>query len=138
MADAEEPVAGGPGWRNKVDQLWAWRADMTEEVARLPQTLAHLRATTSDLRRVSSRLEGSTEGLEVLLRRAESSGIAPMARRLDAAATEVESQLREIQAQLPGGATVNRAIDELENAFRAFAALLPTPKPKPEAESDGG
>lgn len=120
------------GWRAKIEQLSAWRSNLTEEAMKLPQTLADLRETITDLRTVSARLEGVTEGLEMMLRRAESSGLAPMARKLDAAATEVESHLREIQSQLPGGEIVTRALDELESAFRTFTSLWPEPKPKPK------
>lgn len=101
---------------------------MTEEAARLPQTLAELREAIADLRKIAARLDGATEGLEMLLRRAESSGVAPLARQLDAAATEVEAQLREIREQMPGGQLVNQAVDELQRTIETFSSMLPKPR----------
>jgi len=130
MATDADPNEGGPGWRDKIDRLNTWRGDLTEEAMLLPKTLSDLRQTIADLRQVSARLEGVTEGIEILLRGAESSGIAPLARQLDAAATEMGSQIRDIQSQLPGGAVVNQAVDELQKAFDSFSGLIPKPKPR--------
>lgn len=114
-----------PGWRDRYDRLQTWRAELTEEAAALPATLADLREAITDLRRIAARLEGATEGLEIVLRRAESSGIAPLARQLDAAATDVEDQLRSLREQMPGGKLVNQAVDELQRTMDAFTSLLP-------------
>lgn len=125
MAAEEDPQAG---WRDKLDRFSTWRAELTEEAVMLPQTLADLRATIDDLRKVSSRLERATEGIEVLLQRAESSGVAPLARQLDAAATEMEGQMRAMRDQMPGGQIMNQAVDELQRTMDAFTSLLPKPK----------
>jgi len=132
--DENHDAVPPPGWRDKLDRFSTWRAELTDEAILLPQTLADLRATINDLRTVSARLEGATEGIEMLLRRAESSGIAPLARQLDAAATEVETQLQSIQSQLPGGALINQAVDELHKTFEAFTSLIPKTKPKADPE----
>lgn len=124
----EQPGEDQTGWRARVDKWSTWRAEMTEEAARLPQTLAELREAIADLRRIAARLDGATEGLEMLLRRAESSGVAPLARQLDAAATEVEAQLREFREQMPGGQLVNQAVDELQRTIESFSSLLPRPR----------
>ncbi len=132
MAD-DATSENGPAWRDKIDRLNTWRVDLTEEAMLLPKTLADLRQTITDLRQVSSRLEGVTEGIEILLRGAESTGIAPLARQLDAAATEMGSQIRDIQSQLPGGEVANKAVNELQKAFDSFTGLLPKPKrPNPK------
>ena len=131
--NADDNEQSGPGWKDKFDRFSTWRADLTEEVILLPQALAELRETIGDLRRVSSRLEGATEGIEVLLRRAESSGLAPLARQLDAAASDVESQMSEIQQQVPGGKLVGQAVDELQKTIDTFTSLIPRSKPKPES-----
>lgn len=119
----------GPAWRNKLDKFSTWREELTAEAAVLPQTLADLRVTIEDLRKVSSRLERATEGIEVLLDRAESSGLAPLARQLDAATTDVESQLRSVREQMPAGGLINQAVDDLQQTFEAFTSMLPKAKP---------
>jgi UDP-N-acetylenolpyruvoylglucosamine reductase len=133
MSPGEEELP--VGWRDKLDRFSTWRTELTAEAIVLPQTLAELRETIGDLRRVSARLEGATEGIEVLLRRAESSGLAPLARQLDAAATEVENQLQSMQSQFPGGPLVTQAVDDLHRTFEAFTSLVPKSKPKPEGPS---
>jgi len=129
MAEGEDQQPG-PTWREKFEQLNAWRTDLTKEAAVLPQTLAELRESIADLRQVSRRLERATEGFELLLNQAESSGIAPLARQLDAAATEMQQQLRELQAQLPGGDVVGQAMDDLQRTFSTFTGLIPRTKPR--------
>lgn len=119
----------GPAWRNKLDKFSTWREELLAEAAVLPQTLVDLRATIEDLRKVSSRLERATEGIEVLLDRAESSGLAPLARQLDAATTDVESQLRSVREQMPVGGLINQAVDDLQQTFEAFTSMLPKAKP---------
>jgi hypothetical protein len=119
----------GPAWRTKLDKFSTWREELTVEAAQLPQTLAALRVTIEDLRKVSSRLERATEGIEVLLDRAESSGLAPLARQLDAATTDVESQLRSVREQMPAGGLINQAVDDLQQTFEAFTSILPKAKP---------
>lgn len=118
-----------PGWRDKLDKFSTWRAELTEEAVLLPQTLAELRSTIDDLRKVSSRLERATEGIEVLLDRAESSGVAPLARQLDAAATDFETQMRSMREQMPGGDLMNKAVDDLQRTFDAFTSMLPKATP---------
>ncbi len=125
-----EGAAAGGSWRERVDKFSTWRTEIGREAALLPQTLADLRQTITDLKRVSARLERATEGIEVLLNRAESSGLAPLARQLDAAVTEMESQLRAVQSQLPGGDLVNQAMDDLARQLDAFTSLLPKPRPR--------
>ena len=116
-----------PSWRGRLDQFSTWRAELTEEAALLPMTLADLRATIEDLRTVSSRLERATEGIEMLLDRAESSGIAPLARQLDAAATDFETQMRSVREQMPGGDLMNQAVEDLQRTFDAFTSMIPKP-----------
>ncbi len=129
-SELEVAAAGTSGWRERVDRFSTWRADLSREAALLPQTLADLRQTISDLKRVSTRLERATEGIEILLNRAESSGLAPLARQLDAAVSEMESQLRAVQSQMPGGGLVNQAMDDLAKTVEAFTSLLPKPRPR--------
>lgn len=125
---AEEPEQS-PGLRDRFDRMNQWRLDLTEEARVLPQTMADLRQVITDLKRVSERLERATQGIEMLLDRAESSGLAPMARQLNATAAEMEAQLRDLQAQVPGGNLVGQAVDELQKTFEAFTGLIPKAKP---------
>ncbi len=115
------------GWRDKVDRFSTWRAGLSEEAALLPKTLAELRSTISDLRKVSARLELATQGLETALKLAETSGIAPVARQLDSAANEMESQLRAIREQMPAGELMGKAVADLQKTVDAFTSLLPRP-----------
>lgn len=125
--DEEQP---NPNWRMKIDQLNTWRTELTKEAVLLPQTLAELRATIADLRQVSKRLERATEGIELLLDQAESTGVAPMARQLNAAATEMQQQLRDLQSQVPGSEIVGQAVDEVQRTLTALTGLIPKPKPR--------
>ena len=118
-----------PRWRDKLDKFSTWRAELTEEAVMLPQTLAELRSTIEDLRKVSSRLERATEGIEVLLDRAESSGVAPLARQLDAAATDLEGQMSAMREQMPGSDLMNQAVDDLKRTFDAFGSMIPKATP---------
>lgn len=122
--------AGGGGVRGKLDRLLAWRAQLSEEAVRLPQTLAELRATIEDLRKVSARLEVATHGIETALRLAEASGIAPLARQLDAAASEMEIQMRTLHEHLPGGQLVNQAVSDLQNTVDGLRSIIPHSRPK--------
>lgn len=122
-------VDTGTGWRGKLDRFWTWRAQLSEEAIRLPQTLAELRATIEDLRKVSARLEVATHGIETALHLAEASGIAPLARQLDAAATEMEDQVRTLHEHLPGGQLVNQAVNDLQKTVDAFRSLIPQNRP---------
>ena len=117
------------GWRDKVDRFSTWRTELSAEAAVLPQTLADLRTTIQDLRKVSARLEQATKGVETALKLAETSGIAPMARQFDAAANEMEAQLRAINEQVPGGHVMGKAVADLQKTFEAFSSLLPRPRP---------
>lgn len=125
-----------PGWRDRLDRFSTWRAELSEEAILLPQTLADLRATIQDLRKVSARLELATQGLETALKVAETSGIAPAARQLDAAVNEMEAQMRVIHEQVPGGDLVGKAVTDLQKTVDAFTSLLPRPssegKTRPE------
>lgn len=127
--DDDTNDVGPSGLRDRLDRMNQWRVDLTEEARVLPQTMADLRKVIADLKRVSERLERATEGIEMLLDRAESSGLAPMARQLNAAAGEMESQLRELRSQVPGGNLMDQAVDELQRTFEAFTGLIPKPKP---------
>ncbi len=117
------------GWRDKVDRFSTWRTEVSAEAAMLPQTLADLRTTIQDLRKVSARLEQATKGVETALKLAETSGIAPMARQFDAAANEMEAQLRAINEQVPSGHLMGKAVADLQKTFDAFTSLLPRPRP---------
>jgi phage-related protein len=120
MADDETA-----GWRDKVDRFSVWRSELTDEAAMLPQTLADLRMTIQDLRKISARLETATMGLEAVVKVAQATGIAPAARQLDAVATEMESQMRTITENVTGGDLVGKAVSDLQKTFDAFAALIP-------------
>ena len=120
---ADDTSSNSPAWRQSFDRFNTWRTELTEEAMALPQTMADLRLIIQDLRQVSNRLEKATEGLEMLLRRAESSGIAPMARQLDAAASEIEQQLRNLGA--PGAdQVVGRAVEDIQSAVKAFSPIF--------------
>lgn len=108
--------------------------ELTAEAALLPKTLAEMRKAIEDLRSVSSRLERATKGIEVLLEQAERSGVAPLARQLNAAAADIDQQMREVRERLPGGQMVNQAVDDLQKSFDMFTALLPKPKERPKPE----
>lgn len=116
------------GWRDKLDRFSTWRAELTEEAMLLPKTLGDLRTIIQDLRKVSSRLEQATQGIETLLQRAESSGIAPLARQIDAAASEVENQMRAMQDQMPGSQLMKQAVTDLQKTVDAFTSFLPKPR----------
>jgi hypothetical protein len=124
------------GWRNKLDRFSTWRAELSEEAVLLPQTLAELRSTISDLRKVSARLELATQGLETALKLAETSGIAPVARQLDSAANEMESQMRALRDQMPASDLMGKAVADLEKTVDAFTSLLPRPRPERHEERD--
>ncbi|NNE95640.1 MAG: hypothetical protein HKN24_06390 [Acidimicrobiales bacterium] len=124
------------GWRDKLDRFSTWRAELSEEAVLLPQTLADLRTTIQDLRKVSARLEAATQGLETALKLAETTGIGPAARQLDAAANEMEAQMRVIREQVPGGDLVGKAVADLQKTVDAFTSLLPQPGRKPATPSD--
>ena len=126
----------GPGWKDKIDRFSVWRNELTEEAAMLPQTLADLRTTIQDLRKVSARLETATKGLEAIVKVAHTTGIAPAARQLDAVASEVEAQVRTITENVPGGGLVDKAVTDLQKTLGAFTSLLPQPPDEPD--SDGG
>lgn len=113
------------GWRDKIDRISVWRAELTEEAVLLPQTLADLRTTIQDLRKVSARLETATKGLEAVVKIANTSGIAPVARQLDAVATEMEAQVRTITENVPGGDLVGKAVSDLQKTFDTFTSLIP-------------
>ncbi len=117
------------GWRDKFDRFSTWRTELSAEAALLPQTLADLRNTIQDLRKVSARLELATKGIETALKLAESSGIAPMARQLDTAADEIEGQLRAMHQQLPSDHLMGKAVADLQKTFDAFTSLLPRSSP---------
>ena len=121
------------GWRERIDLLSNWRADLTEEALALPSTLRDLRQTITDLRQVSARLEGATKGIEALLSTAESSGLGTLARQIDVAATEVEKQVSAVQSALPGPNLV--PVEELRKTVEAFTSLLPKP-PKDDTDTD--
>lgn len=125
-----ETGESGGGLRRKLDRFWAWRAQLTDEAIRLPQTLAELRATIEDLRKVSARLEVATHGIETALHVAEASGIAPLARQLDAAASEMEVQMKALHEHLPGGQLVNQAVADLQSTVDGLRALVPRTRPK--------
>jgi hypothetical protein len=114
------------GWREKIDRVSTWRAELTEEAIALPSTLRDLRQTISDLRQVSARLEGVTKGMEVLLSTAESSGLGALARHIDVAASEVEKQVSAVQSVLPGPNLV--PVEELRKTVEAFTSLIPKPR----------
>jgi len=118
------------GWRDKIDRLSTWRTELTEEAMALPQTLSDLRRTITDLRAVSKRLEKATKGIEALLAHAESSGLAPLVRQIDAAATEVEKQVSAVSEKIPGAGLIAAPIDELRKTVDAFTSLLPKPPSK--------
>lgn len=122
MADDETA-----GWREKIDRLSSWRAELTEEAIALPQTLAELRRTIEDLRRVSARLESVTKGLEAVVKVAHSTGVAPAARQLSAVTTEMEAQMRTIAENVPGGEVVSRTVSELRKTLDTFTSLIPQP-----------
>ena len=117
------------GWRDKFDRFSTWRTELSAEAALLPQTLADLRNTIQDLRKVSARLELATKGIETALKLAESSGIAPMARQLDTAADEIEGQLLAMHQQLPSDHLMGKAVADLQKTFDAFTSLLPRSSP---------
>jgi hypothetical protein len=117
------------GWRDKLDRFSTWRAELSEEAVLLPQTLADLRTTIQDLRKVSSRLEHATQGIETALQLAESSGIAPLARQLDTAATEMETQVRAIHDQMPGSQLMKQTVADLQKTLDTVRSLLPRPRP---------
>lgn len=117
------------GWRDKFDRFSTWRSELTEEAMMLPTTLSDMRTIIADLRKVGSRLEKATQAIETLLERAESSGIAPLARQIDAAASEMETQMRAMQEQMPGNQIVKQAVSDLQKTVEAFTSLLPKPRP---------
>jgi prefoldin subunit 5 len=119
----------GPGWRDRVDRLTDWRRDLTAEVIELPATIADLRRTISDLRKVSERLEKATAGLEILLRHAEQSGLTDAARRLDEAATLVQSQVAAVRDQTPGSELFEATVSEIQKSVASMADLFPGMKP---------
>ncbi|MGI9624900.1 MAG: hypothetical protein ACR2PK_18880 [Acidimicrobiales bacterium] len=125
-----ETVSAEGGLFAPLERMTKWTTDLTREAALLPQTLAELRETITDLRQVSARLEGATEGLEVMLNRAESTGVAPLARRLDALATDMEAQLRDLSSQAPGAGLVTQVAEDLQKTLDAFATLFFKPPPK--------
>jgi hypothetical protein len=116
------------GWRDKIDRFSVWRNELTEEAAMLPQTLADLRTTIQDLRKVSARLETATKGLEAVVKVAHTTGIAPAARQLDAVATEMEAQVRTITENVPGGGLVDKAVSDLQKTLGVFTSMIPQPK----------
>ena len=124
-----------PGWKDKIDRFSGWRNDLTEEAAMLPQTLADLRTTIQDLRKVSARLETATSGLEAIVKVAHTTGIAPAARQLDAVATEMEAQVRTITEHVPGGEIVGRAVSDLQKTLGVFTSLIP--QPADDTKKDG-
>ena len=125
------------GWRDRLDRFSVWRAELSVEAALLPKTLADLRTTIQDLRKVSARLERATQGLETALKLAETSGVAPMARQLDAVANEMEAQVRVIREQVPGGDLVGKAVADLQKTFDAFTSLLPQSGPERHTPPEG-
>ncbi len=131
MCDTRVMAASGgdepAGWRDRLDRFSTWRAELSEEAVLLPKTLAELRSTIADLRKVSTRLEAATQGLETALKLAETSGIAPVARQLDSAANEMESQMRAIREQIPAGDLMGKAVADLQKTVDAFTSLLPRP-----------
>ena len=120
-----------PGWRDRVDRLSDWRRDLTAEVAELPSTIADLRQTISDLRKISERLEQATEGIEILLRHAEQSGLTDAARRLDEAATMVQSQVAAVRDQTPGTELFEATVSEIQKTISSMTDLFPGRKRPP-------
>lgn len=117
------------GWRDRLDRFSTWRSELSDEAVLLPQTLADLRTTIKDLRKVSARLELATQGIETALKLAETSGIAPVVRQLDSAVNEIDGQLRAIQEQVPAGDLMGKAVADLKKTVDAFTSLLPKPRP---------
>ena len=81
-------------------------------------------------------MEAATQGLETALKLAETTGIAPAARQLDAAANEMEAQIRVIREHVPGGEMMGKAVADLQKTFDAFSSLLPRPSTGDEPTSD--
>ncbi|MCP5028151.1 MAG: hypothetical protein GY929_17885 [Actinomycetia bacterium] len=128
---AEDVPDSEGSWRDRVDRLGSWRRDLTAEVAELPATMAELRLTISDLRKVSERLEKATEGIEVLLRHAEQSGLIDATRRLDEAASTVQSQVAAIREQTPGTEMFDATVSEIQKTLSSMGDLFPSWKRPP-------
>lgn len=120
---------GSLSWKEKFEALNTWRNDLTKEALMLPQTLSDMREIINDLRRVSKRLEQATAGIEFVLKQAENMGISPMARQIEATANDLQTQIRDLQKQVPGGEMMGQAMDDLQRTFTAFTNMLPLPKP---------
>ena len=131
MSDTTEE-SGESGWRDRFQRVSAWPGELTEEALALPATLKSLRQTITDLQQVAARLDAVTGAMEALLETAEASGLGPLARRIEAAAQEVERQVDAVQTQLPGPNLL--PVHELRKTVEAFTSLIPKPKGEDSAE----
>ena len=120
-----------PGWRDRMQRMSTWPGELTEEALALPSTLKSMRQTIIDLQMIASRLETATKAIEAIVATAEVTGVAPLARRIESAAKEVEKQVDSVQSQLPGPNII--PVQELRKTVEAFTSLIPKP---PAADED--